>query len=139
MSLSYIRPPGYRIRQTGPSEYSVTFQGERIARTVTEAAARVARTRHARRNLPDAYMVRRVTSASHRPSCRVPGTNAVTVVDAIPVNDLIKMVNTLAEWHGHPEAVRPCPVGETGYRWAWEWFAPDGHRVSEMIIATPIR
>jgi hypothetical protein len=142
--LTYIRPPGYAITRSAPSEFTVTYRGERIGRTVTRAAAGIIRARHARRNVVDGWMVRRVTGASHTGACRrgphpVRGTHAVTVTDCMSDNDMIKLVNVLAAWHGQPENVKPSPVGTVGYRWTWEWFAPDGHRVTEMVIATPVR
>ena len=141
--LTYIRPPGYEIKRQG-SDYVVAYQGERIGRTTTRAAAVLVRARHARRNTVDGWMVRRVTSASHTGACRqgphsVRGTHAVVVTDVMPDNDMIKLVNVVAAWHGQPDRVKPSPVGTLGYRWTWEWFAPDGHRVTEMIIATPVR
>ena len=141
--LNYVRPPGYEIRRQG-SEYVVTHQGEVIGRTTTRAVAGLIRARHARRNTVDGWMVRRVSAASHTGACaRGPhptrGTSASIVTDCMPDNDMIKLVNTLAAWHGQPDNVKPSPVGTVGYRWTWEWFAPDGHRVTEMIIATPVR
>lgn len=137
--LTYIRPPGYAVRPSGPSEFTVTYRGETIGRTTTRAAAGIVRARHARRNTVDGWMVRHVSAGSHGPACPVRGTHAVVSVDCMSDNDMIKTVNSVAAWHGQPDNVRPYRVGDLGYRWCWEWFAPDGHRVTEMIIATPVR
>jgi hypothetical protein len=141
--LTYVRPPGYEIRRQG-SEYVVTYRGERIGRTTTRSAAGLIRARHARQNTVDGWMVRRVSAASHPGACaRDPlptrGTSASIVTDCMSDNDMIKLVNVMAAWHGQPDNVKPSPVGTVGYRWTWEWFAPDGHRITEMIIATPVR
>lgn len=142
--LTHIRPPGYEITESAPSEFSVTYQGERIGRTTTRAAAGIVRARHARRNVVDGWFIRRVTSATHGPACRrgphpIRGTTSVVTTDCLSDNDMIKLVNSLAAWHGQPQHVRPSTVGTQGYRWSWEWFAPDGHRITEMVIATPVR
>lgn len=138
--LSHIAPPGYGFRRSSETGLiNVTYRGERIGSAQSEAAARLVRRNHARRHLVDGYLVRRVTSGSHGPACQVHRTVASTVSDVVDVNGLLKMVNTTAAWYGQQDQVKPTEVGGVAYRWSWEWFTPDGHRITEMIVATPIR
>lgn len=84
----------------------------------------------------EGWMVRRVTSGSHRSFCPRPGSRAVSEAGPESFNGVLRLVGGLADEYGYrPVSSR---VGGYAYRWTFERFTPDGHRVTDMIIVSRI-
>lgn len=87
----------------------------------------------------EGWVVRHVTSGTHKINCCHPGargTWSVTSVDVESFNGLLKIIADISEVYGH----RPFSskiVGRT-FRWTWERDYGDGHTGSDMIIASKI-
>jgi hypothetical protein len=88
----------------------------------------------------EGWTVRQVSTGTHGPTCphsaQLKGTFAVTCVDVESFNGLLKVVGALADEYGYrPVSAR---VGSDSYRWSFERWAPDGHRITDMLIVSKI-
>lgn len=97
---------------------------------------------------PEGWCIRMVTTAHHTPqrtswngsrwvaTGRELGTVAFTRTDVLSFNDLLRDLGSLEATYGY----RPLSsrVGSSHYRWTFERWTPDGHHVSDMIIANKI-
>jgi len=86
------------------------------------------------------YIVRHVCSGTHGPTCphsaRMRGTFAVSRTDAEDFRGVLKLIGEMSELYGYrPRSVR---IGLSSFRWTFTREHPDGHRVSDMIIASRI-
>ena len=83
---------------------------------------------------------RHVCSGTHGPNCPHPrwmtGTAALTRVDVESFNGLLKIVGELSDMYGYRP--RSSKITTDTYRWTFEREYPDGHRGSDMIIASKI-
>lgn len=88
----------------------------------------------------EGWVIRHVCSGTHGPNCPHPrwmtGTASLVRVDVESFNSLLRIVADLDSIYG-THATSHKIVGRT-YRWTWEREYPDGHRGSDMIIASKI-
>lgn len=87
----------------------------------------------------EGWMVRQVCSGTHGPTCphgKITGTYAITTSDVESFNSLLKIVGELSAIYGYRP--RSSKITDDTYRWTWEREYPDGHRGSDMIIASKI-
>lgn len=96
----------------------------------------------------EGWCVRSVTSAHSTPErChfdgtrwvgtgRLPGTVALTSTDCLSFNGLLRDLGELETIYGYRP--RSSKITTDTYRWTFERVTPDGHRVSDMIIASKI-
>lgn len=97
----------------------------------------------------EGWFVRQVSSAHSTPEVsrwvngrgwvgegRRLGTVALTSVGPESYNGLLKFLGELSSIYGYRP--RSSKISERTYRWTWERVTADGHRVSDMIIASKI-
>jgi hypothetical protein len=97
----------------------------------------------------DGFIVRTVSSGTHGPNCphrHIRGTFALTRSDAEDFRGLVRYRGGFVRSYGYlPRSAAfgttVLPDGQvvaTHYRWTWEGVTPDGHRFSDMIIASRV-
>ncbi len=87
----------------------------------------------------EGWVVRHVTSGTHGPACphsSLVGTFSLASTDVGSHNELLAIIGSLAALYGYP--VRSSRITGRTYRWTWERQEPNGHRASDMIIASKI-
>ena len=88
----------------------------------------------------EGWTVRHVCSGTHGPACphgKTNGTYSVaTRTDVESSNGLLKLIGDLSDMYRYRP--RPSKITSDTFRWTWEREYPDGHRGSDMIIASKI-
>lgn len=84
----------------------------------------------------EGWMVRQVTSGSHTAGCRVAGTRASVETGPDSFNGLLRLISDTSAWYGY--RVTSSRITPGTFRWTWEARLRDGHRVTDMIIASRI-
>lgn len=83
------------------------------------------------------WHVHHVYSASHHGHCPTPGTIAQTSTDVMPASMLADKLVGLGAMHN--TGPQGCLIPGGAVRWTMQTLCSDGHRVSDMVIASPIR
>lgn len=84
----------------------------------------------------EGWMVRRITTGSHRSFCPRPGSRSAVENGPESFNGVLRLVGDLSVEYGYRP--RSSRIGGYAFRWTWERFTPDGHRVSDMIVVSRI-
>lgn len=86
----------------------------------------------------EGWLVRHVCSGSHGPACGhgMTGTWSVARSDVDSHNNLLRLLVAMSDVYGYRPASSRIVDGT--FRWTWERDYRDGHRGSDMIIASKI-
>lgn len=88
----------------------------------------------------EGWTVRHVMSGTHGPECphtaRSLGTHALVRTDVESFNDLLRDLTEFEREYGYRP--RSSRITDSTYRWTFERYTRDGHRLSDMIIASKI-
>ena len=87
----------------------------------------------------DGWVVRHVSSGTHKPSCPhlyVQGTYALTHTDVESFNGVLKIIGEFADLYGYRP--RSTSIGTGSFRWTFEREYADGHRGADMILVSKI-
>lgn len=85
------------------------------------------------------WIVRHVSSGSHGPACQhsgMGGTYSLSRTDVESFNALLGIVADFADMYGYRP--RSSRIGVESFRWTFERDYGDGHRGSDMIIASRV-
>jgi len=87
----------------------------------------------------EGWTVHQVCSGTHGPACphgKINGTYSLVRTDVESFNGLLKIIGEFSDMYGYRP--RSSRIGADAYRWTFEREYPDGHRGSDMIIASRI-